>query len=201
MANKGIRIFFENSSANGILLFRETSAICCAYGSRILQIPVQQNIYLEKYKGIRLMLNTLTNALSGNYVNFGVFALYNDTALQNALDVSLQMCLQIPVTDIIAYVKLSRAYFSFMEILFRNHLDVLSGLDSPVFLQLIRTNQEGLQSSGKKKRIIYFLLIIFYYFLSIYLFFIVIFFILLLIMIIIFCLYVIFILYFLLKLL
>lgn len=164
MANKGIRIFFENSSANGILLFRETSAICCAYGSRILQIPVQQNIYLEKYKGIRLMLNTLTNALSGNYVNFGVFALYNDTALQNALDVSLQMCLQIPVTDIIAYVKLSRAYFSFMEILFRNHLDVLSGLDSPVFLQLIRTNQEGLQSSGKKKRIIYFLLIIFYYF-------------------------------------
>ena len=201
MANKGVRIFFENSSANGILLFRETSAICCAYGSRILQIPVQQNIYLEKYKGIRLMLNTLTNALSGNYVNFGVFALYNDTALQNALDVSLQMCLQIPVTDIIAYVKLSRAYFSFMEILFRNHLDVLSGLDSPVFLQLIRTNQEGLQSSGKKKRIIYFLLIIFYYFLSIYLFFIVIFFILLLIMIIIFCLYVIFILYFLLKLL
>ena len=181
MANKGVRIFFENSSANGILLFRETSAICCAYGSRILQIPVQQNIYLEKYKGIRLMLNTLTNALSGNYVNFGVFALYNDTALQNALDVSLQMCLQIPVTDIIAYVKLSRAYFSFMEILFRNHLDVLSGLDSPVFLQLIRTNQEGLQSSGKKKRIIYFLLIIFY------LFFIVIFFILLLLMIIFFC--------------
>lgn len=147
VANKGVRIHFENSSANGILLFRETSAIVCAYGSRILQVPVQQNIYLEKYKGIRLMLNTLTNALSGNYVNFGVFALYNDQALQNALDVSLQMCLQIPVSDVMAYVKLSRAYFSFLEILFRNHLDVLSGLDSPVFLQLIKTTQEGLQSS------------------------------------------------------
>ncbi|KAJ1382083.1 hypothetical protein B484DRAFT_27515, partial [Ochromonadaceae sp. CCMP2298] len=47
VANKGMRIFFENSSANGILLFRETSAIVCAYGSRILQVPVQQNIYLE----------------------------------------------------------------------------------------------------------------------------------------------------------
>jgi exportin-7 len=149
VANKGMRIFFENSSANGILLFRETSAIVCAYGSRILQVPVQTNIYLEKYKGIRLMLNTLTNALSGNYVNFGVFGLYNDQALQNALDVSLQMCLQIPVSDVLAYVKLSRAYFSFLEILFRNHLDVLSGLDSPVFIQLIKTNIEGLQSSGK----------------------------------------------------
>jgi exportin-7 len=149
VANKGVRISFDNSSANGILLFRETSAICCAYGSRILQVPVQQNIYLEKYKGIRLMLNTLTNALSGNYVNFGVFSLYNDQALQNALDVSLQMCLQIPVSDVIAYIKLSRAYFAFVEILFRNHLDVLCGLDSPVFIQLIKTNQEGLQSSGK----------------------------------------------------
>ncbi len=110
---------------------------------------MQQDIYIEKYKGIRLMLNTLTNALSGNYVNFGVFSLYNDQALQNALDVSLQMCLQIPLADIMAYVKLSRAYFAFLEILFRNHLDVLSGLDSAVFIQLIKTNQEGLQSSGK----------------------------------------------------
>ena len=149
MLNKGQRISFDNSSANGILLFRETSAILCAYGSRILQVPVKQSIYLEKYKGIRLMLNTLANALSGNYVNFGVFALYGDKALQSALDVSLQMCLQIPLADVMAYVKLSRAYFAFVEILFRNHLDVLSGLDSAVFVQLIKTNQEGLQSSGE----------------------------------------------------
>lgn len=147
MANKGQRIFFENSSANGILLFRETSAIVCTYGSQILQVPLKMNIYLEKYKGIRLMLNTMTNALSGNYVNFGVFALYNDTALQNALDVCLQICLQIPLSDVMAYVKLSRAYFSFLEVLFRNHLDSLSGLDSTVFLQLLKTNQEGIQSA------------------------------------------------------
>ena len=149
MLNKGQRIAFENSSANGILLFRETSAIICAYGSRILQVPVQQNIYLEKYKGIRLMLNTLTNALSGNYVNFGVFSLYNDQALENALDVSLRLCLNIPLNDVLAYVKLSRAYFAYIEILFRNHLDVLSGLGSSIFIQLLKTNQEGLQSSGR----------------------------------------------------
>ncbi len=69
---------FEQSSANGILLFREASAIVVAYGSRILAVPVRQDIYLEKYKGIRLMLNTLICALSGNYVNFGVFNLYKD---------------------------------------------------------------------------------------------------------------------------
>ena len=76
--NKGQRVQFEHSSANGILLFREVSNIVCAYGSRIMNIPVNVEIWIEKYTGIRLMLNVLTCALSGNYVNFGVFGLYND---------------------------------------------------------------------------------------------------------------------------
>eukprot|EP01041_Mallomonas_annulata_P002473 gene2473-4803_t len=145
--NKGQRVVFDQSSANGILLFRETSNILCAYGSRVLQLPVRQDIYMEKYKGIRLMLNTLVCALSGGYVNFGVFSLYNDKALQNALDVSLQLCLQIPLSDILAYMKLSKAYYAFLEVLYRNHLEVLSGLDSVVFIQLVKTIHEGLQSS------------------------------------------------------
>lgn len=145
--NKAQRIFFEQSSANGILLFRKTSEIVCAYGSQILSVPVRDNVYKEKYKGIRLLLNTLTCALTGNYVNFGVFSLYEDPALQNALDVSLQLCLQIPLADVLTYPKLSKAYFAFLDVLFRNHLDVLSGLDSSVFLQLVKTNHEGLQSN------------------------------------------------------
>jgi hypothetical protein len=69
---------FEQTSANGILLFRQISSILCTYGSRILAVPVQTDIYKEKYKGVRLMLNALVAALSGNYVNFGVFGLYQD---------------------------------------------------------------------------------------------------------------------------
>ena len=143
--NKGQRIFFEQSSANGILLFRETSSILCAYGSRILQVETISDVYKEKYKGIRVLLDALTFALSGNYVNFGVFALYNDRALQNSLDVSLQLCLSIPLEEVMAYPKLSKAYFSYLEILFRHHLDVLAGLDSATFNELIRKNNEGLQ--------------------------------------------------------
>ena len=110
---------------------------------------ISMYVHTFSFIGIRLMLNTLTCALSGNYVNFGVFDLYNDKALQNSFDLSLQVCLQIPIADVLAYVKLSKAYFAFLEILFRNHLDVLSGLDSPVFIQLVKTNNEGLQSNGK----------------------------------------------------
>lgn len=145
--NKGARVAFDQSSANGILLFRETSEVLCSYGSRVLSLPVQQDIYIEKYKGIRLLLNTLSYALSGNYVNFGVFSLYGDKALQNSFDVALQLCLNIPLEDVLAYVKLSKAYFQFLEILLKSHLDVLCGLDSSVFIVIVRTIHEGLQSN------------------------------------------------------
>ena len=147
--NKTQRIVFELSSANGILLFRETSSVACAYGSRLLVQPVVRDIYTEKYKGVSLILQVLTCALSGGYVNFGVFALYEDKALQNAMDISLQLCLQIPTDDIMSFMKLSRAYFAYLEVLFSHHLDVMCGLDSPVFLKLVKTVHEGLQSSGK----------------------------------------------------
>lgn len=44
-------------------------------------------------------------ALSGNYVNFGVFELYGDRALSDALDTALKMTLSIPMSDILAYRK------------------------------------------------------------------------------------------------
>ncbi|CAN0595348.1 unnamed protein product, partial [Laminaria digitata] len=45
-----------------------------------LQLPPPQsnNLYREKYKGIALCIGMLSTALSGTYVNFGVFTLYND---------------------------------------------------------------------------------------------------------------------------
>ncbi|CAM9706667.1 unnamed protein product, partial [Hapterophycus canaliculatus] len=78
------RLVFDQSSPNGILLFRECSKIAVAFGTRLLQVhgslppPQASNLYREKYKGIALCLGMLSTALSGTYVNFGVFTLYND---------------------------------------------------------------------------------------------------------------------------
>ncbi|CAL1143694.1 unnamed protein product, partial [Cladocopium goreaui] len=50
--NKAQRITFDQSSPNGILLFREASAILVTYGTRILQRTQFRDVYVEKYKGI-----------------------------------------------------------------------------------------------------------------------------------------------------
>ncbi|URE41769.1 hypothetical protein MUK42_06737 [Musa troglodytarum] len=123
--NKAQRLSFDSSSPNGILLFRECEL------PKVL------------FKKLRDDLRHL--ALSGNYVNFGVFELYGDRALADALDVSLKMILSIPLADIFAYRKLTKAYFAFMEVLFSNHISFILNLDTNTFLNIIGSLEAGLK--------------------------------------------------------
>lgn len=148
--NKANRVNFDQSSPNGILLFRATSDVICAFGRRLVTAPLptgEAELYKRRYKIMSLGLKVLNSALGGNYVCFGVFGLYNDPALDNALDVALQMALSIPLEDVLAYPKLSKAYFGFIEILFRNHNKTVYALDNSVFMQLMTAIHEGVQSN------------------------------------------------------
>ncbi|KAL7575724.1 hypothetical protein ACA910_003058 [Epithemia clementina (nom. ined.)] len=149
--NKANRVNFDQSSPNGILLFRCTSEVVCAYGARLLSMPPMSSngldIYKKRYKGLSLALGVLNSALGGNYVCFGVFDLYNDRALDNALDVALRMALTVPLDDVNAYPKLSKAYYSFIEILFRNHRRTAFALETNVLMQIMAAVHDGLQSS------------------------------------------------------
>lgn len=149
--NKANRVNFDQSSPNGILLFRAASDTICAFGRRLLANPIQANqttdIYKERYKSVALALNVLNSTLGGSYVCFGVFALYNDPVLDNALDVSLKMILSIPIDDVISYPKVSKAYFGFVELFFRSHMTNVLALDTNIFLQLISAVHDGLQAS------------------------------------------------------
>lgn len=63
-----------------------------------------------------VLLTGIIAALCGNYVNFGVFELYGDRALADALDVSLKMSLSVPLSDISAFKKV--LFFATLEDLF-----------------------------------------------------------------------------------
>jgi exportin-7 len=150
-SNKANRVNFDQSSPNGILLFRCTSDVVCAFGRRLLAMPPlspnDPELYKKRYKGLSLALNILNSSLGGNYVCFGVFDLYQDRALDNALDVALRLALSVPGDDIQSYVKLSKAYFSFLEILFRNHRNAIFSLETSVFMQIMTAIHDGLQAS------------------------------------------------------
>ena len=120
--NKISRITFGHCSPNGILLFREVARIATSFGRVVMRSSNQtippSELYKKRYKGISLMLNMLTNVFAGRYVNFGVFELYNDPALNNTMMVSIQCVSTIPLDHILQYPKVAASYYNFMEILF-----------------------------------------------------------------------------------
>lgn len=72
-------------------------------GNRILtlgEVPKDQ-VYALKLKGISICFSMLKAVLSGNYVNFGVFRLYGDDALDNALQTFIKLLLSIPHSDLL----------------------------------------------------------------------------------------------------
>eukprot|EP00889_Picochlorum_renovo_P000192 jgi/Picre1/27222/NNA_000191.t1 len=145
--NKTQRLTFDSSSANGILLFREVSKALCAYGNRILSLPPpSSDPYGQRFKGIWISCSILTKSLSGNYVNFGVFDLYGDPALRDALDVCLKMLLGISTQDILGYKKLAKAYYAFVDSLCHNHVPALAKRDDSIFASIITALEAGIKS-------------------------------------------------------
>jgi len=65
-------------------------------------------LYKKKLKGISICFSMLKAALCGNYVNFGVFKLYGDDTLENALNIFVKLLLSIPLSDLMV----SRILFS-----------------------------------------------------------------------------------------
>lgn len=144
--NRSQRLQFDVSSPNGILLFREVSKMIVSYGSRVLtlgEIP-KDTIYPMKLKGISICFSMLRAALCGNYVNFGVFRLYGDDALDNALGMFVKLLLSISQSDLLDYPKLSQNYYGLLECLAQDHMSFISNLEPQVFLYILSTISEGL---------------------------------------------------------
>ncbi|ERE86939.1 exportin-7 [Cricetulus griseus] len=144
--NRSQRLQFDVSSPNGILLFRETSKMITMYGNRILtlgEVPKDQ-VYALKLKGISICFSMLKAALSGSYVNFGVFRLYGDDALENALQTFIKLLLSIPHSDLLDYPKLSQSYYSLLEVLTQDHMNFIASLEPHVIMYILSSISEGL---------------------------------------------------------
>ncbi|ESO95104.1 hypothetical protein LOTGIDRAFT_160865 [Lottia gigantea] len=123
--NRSQRLQFDVSSPNGVLLFREVSKMIVAYG-------------------ISMCFSMLKHALCGNYLNFGVFRLYGDDALDNSLNMFVKLLLSISQNDLLDYPKLSQNYYSLIERLAQDHMSFISNLEPQVFLYILSTISEGL---------------------------------------------------------
>jgi exportin-7 len=70
-----------------------------------VNVPKEQT-YSLKLKGISICFSMLKAALSGSYVNFGVFRLYGDDALDNALNTYVKLLVEAFFNATLGWVKL-----------------------------------------------------------------------------------------------
>ncbi|MEQ2158735.1 Exportin 7, partial [Goodea atripinnis] len=115
-------------------------------GNRILtlgEVPKEQ-VYGVKLKGVSVCFAMLKAVLSGNYVNFGVFRLYGDDALDNALQTFIKLLLSIPHSDLLDYPKLSQSFYSLLEVLTQDHMNFIASLEPHVVMYILSSISEGL---------------------------------------------------------
>lgn len=88
----------------------------------------------------------LKAALAGNYVNFGVFALYGDPALEDSLQMIIQMVTSFSRELLLQYTKLAHAYYALMECLAQDHVNFISRLEPQIIVYILSTVADGLSS-------------------------------------------------------
>eukprot|EP01071_Lankesteria_metandrocarpae_P004787 Lankesteria_metandrocarpae@DN3691_c0_g1_i1.p1 len=155
--NRGRRILFDSTSASGLILFKEISTILAAYGHRILQKQfheetatgisagaVETTLYRGKYKGLARALEMYSNALCGDFTNFGVFEMYNDHVLSSSLSLAFDMCLAIPNDDLQAYFKTLKPVYAFLEVVTKTFVAELMSLQPVQLASLFRSIEDGL---------------------------------------------------------
>ncbi|KAI9330091.1 armadillo-type protein [Obelidium mucronatum] len=141
--NRAQRLVFDISSPNGILLFRECSKVLHTYGKVAISNRVEDSRkWTDKYKGYTVCFTILKNALTGSYVHFGVFELYNDPALTNALEIIFQMILSIPLADILAF-------FSLIDGFSKGQLLKMNDINPAIVEYIFRACAEAIRGSDK----------------------------------------------------
>ncbi len=65
-----------------------------------LKPETPKTVYKERLRGAKVCLDIMQNCLSGGYINFGVFALYNDRSLTSALQVIFKIITLIPLSEL-----------------------------------------------------------------------------------------------------
>ncbi|RCH78939.1 Exportin 7, partial [Rhizopus stolonifer] len=152
--NKSQRLGFEVSSPNGILMFRDASQIVCSFGREIVkqQIADENQKYEFKYRGIASCFSILSKCLGGRYINFGVLWLYRDKAIDEALDMIIQLMLNIPLDDLLSFPKLSSSFFHLLDELTREQLMAMPNISPEAFVYLMQACEQGVESSNSLVR-------------------------------------------------
>eukprot|EP00798_Chlamydomonas_sp_ICE-L_P019293 gene19293-25939_t len=125
----------------------EVSRVMVTYGNRVLAMPApgaSAATATANGTAAPTVGKPYDTRYKDMWVCFTMLARTNP-ALKEALEMTMRLVLSIPLVDIMAFRKVSRAYFSLIEVLAHNHTGSLVMQDTATFTFLIQSMEQGLK--------------------------------------------------------
>uniref|UniRef100_A0A183BLN1 Importin N-terminal domain-containing protein n=1 Tax=Globodera pallida TaxID=36090 RepID=A0A183BLN1_GLOPA len=146
--NRQSRLTYDMHSCITVVLFRHVSTVLSEYGNRFLQLSaVSKDLhYRQRVKNIGVVCQILRHVLSGNYLPHGVFWLYGDNCLNNALDIAFKLFFRLQEENFLAYSKVAQCVYYWVDIVTQGSMAYVSKLDEQIFIAILRAVHKGLLS-------------------------------------------------------
>ncbi|KAJ6226424.1 exportin 7 [Anaeramoeba flamelloides] len=150
--NRYQRISFESWSPNGVYLVKVLIKIVYDFSSKLLQTIANNDgiNFLSQlkdnnnvFKFLKLLLQILVRAMSGNYAPIGAFHVYSDNTLHNAIDSLITVVISLPQSTILNRLDLYETFISLIEILSKELIEYLIERNSKQFILLIQLITQG----------------------------------------------------------
>lgn len=144
--DRATRFNFPVFSRHGINLVRFVTQSIYSFATNLINLQVsQEELYAKRLKSASICLRIIYLIISQSIVNLGVFEVYNDHCVGNALEALAALCLRIqPENELPIYPKLIRSYFTLMQELAISKIDFFTSLSPQVFSYVVITIRVGL---------------------------------------------------------
>jgi exportin-7 len=86
---------------------------------------VREDIYLERFKFLKILMTMLSKCITGGYINFAVCDFYNDNSFSELCTLVLKAILNQNISEIQNYPKVNLTLYSFIEQFFKKHLELV----------------------------------------------------------------------------
>eukprot|EP01127_Copromyxa_protea_P020943 TRINITY_DN7077_c0_g1_i1.p1 TRINITY_DN7077_c0_g1~~TRINITY_DN7077_c0_g1_i1.p1 ORF type:complete len:1109 (-),score=152.84 TRINITY_DN7077_c0_g1_i1:102-3401(-) len=143
--NNEQRIHFPITSVDGLKLFRSSSTALIGFGN-LLRRHEKEIEEDDMFKSIHVYMKCLSRCLLGEYANFGVMELYNDTVLESVLLQALGFMFGSESSHLKKYPKVYSEIFTLLDKIVYQHTLFVIKCDSQLFGRCLMMLLEALHS-------------------------------------------------------